>query len=287
MEEYNRDIMLSIKDNVMKKKQLDMRGYGLINTLGYVRVEEPIGREVDKQEFLDLCVKEMKVTRRKARTILNVFIETGLVDEFDKNTIIVYPIGADGWFVKLKLRTVRFCANALSSNAFKVYCYLFNKYRNNCRKGKDTTFSQNELLEAIGYNDTYGNNHTLVADILDVLTKTNLITVNKNKKRVGMGTFYILDSVNQYEGNEYEPTIGDMIEKVEKPIETKTLDRMVFELNHFNDYFVVEDGWGRTLAKYVRKYNIGEDVWKEAIKESLFHDSYIEETEKVLGAHGC
>jgi hypothetical protein len=143
-------------------------------------------------------------------------------------------------------------------------------------------------MEQCGYKTTRNQNEIRrfklrLQNLSDLgLIKYNSEPISKSKNGVYVGEYYTLLSVN-----DYTKSIKEQREKVtkvieEKSIETKTLDRMVFELNHFNDYFVVEGGWGRTLAKYIRKYNVGEEVWKEAIRESLFHDSYIEETEKVL-----
>ena len=109
-------------------------------------------------------------------------------------------------FLKLLRSTTKFCIDGISDFAFKVYCYLFNKYNINqtyCKHHKENFFfSKKQILADLGYS----RGQDKLVQLTNVLTLLqDLKMINYNEKGIGRpgnhGTYHEL-----YKVNEYSPT---------------------------------------------------------------------------------
>ena len=215
-------VLISVKDELMVNKNYHVGVAGLIPDMGHVRDNV---RVLDKSEFLAYIKKELKLSNYKAKTVLEVFIvgELLLEDKEDKN--ILYAPNIESNFIRILKTTVRYCINNLSDLAFKVYCYLLNKY--NMHIYYDHTdnyfFSVNELLRKMGYNDRSAKSHRMINETLITLKKLKLIDYNQESVgRPGKhGVYHELYKVNEYSSVQKE-AIVDTVKSI-KQIENKDI----------------------------------------------------------------
>lgn len=193
--EKDKEVMLSIHPDHLKNKHYDLTLYALGAVSGYVDTELN-KRVVDKREFNAAVQTNLKLDARKRKKLMNTLIELNLIEEDSDN---YYWNPMNNFFVKLKVNTVIYCLDVLSSNAFKVYCYLLNKqnYHDGKKIRENYFFSRTELVEACGYA-VNNRNRVMINNILVSLEELGLISYNhEGITRPGSrGTYLELYSVS-------------------------------------------------------------------------------------------
>lgn len=105
----------------------------------------------------------------------------------------------------------------------KVYLYLLNKYKLNCRgreSGRYTEnyfFSKREIAKALGYNGTKESNILEINKSLMVLADTGLIEYSESKRRKGhQGYYHELYVAREYSSTHLKADAAYVKEKQEK-----------------------------------------------------------------------
>ena len=145
--------------------------------------------------FQDKCGLGIK----KARIVLQTFLDLEILKEFEGKYLLndVQP-----HFIRLKISTIKFCLNFLNADAFKVYCYLKNKYDMHVYYQYDDNyfFTKKELMIMMGYNPDSPSTKRKINDILSGLYELELIRYNPEfvcKHGQCGGRYYELYKVNE------------------------------------------------------------------------------------------
>ena len=130
--------------------------------------------------------------------------------KIEEEKIILPKVGK--YYFLIPYETLRYMSNTFKPNVIKVYTYLGRmwEYYVKDKKGSQLViFTENVLLEEIGYNPTVPENHIMIRDILMNLTNNGLIYFSKSFTKMG-NEVYILNKM-------YTTPIG--IDGKEKPKE--------------------------------------------------------------------
>lgn len=147
-----------------------------------------------KSTFRSTLKNSLKIGYRKANKILDTFEELGCIyvegDECRLNKV------SGNSFLKMDLRTMKYCLDNLSDANFKIYCYLFNKYNlhNAYKYEENYFFSKQELLDMLGYQKN-GESFKKVTSHLMTLRKLGLINFRDQWVCRGQGRYYELHAV--------------------------------------------------------------------------------------------
>lgn len=140
-------------------------------------------RYIDKKEVkMARLARGLGCDRRTIARQLNSLLEKGFLVE--ENGFYLLPPVGDYYFL-VPAETLNYLLDTRSPNVIKVYCYLGNLYH---YYGKDAYFTQNSLLEAIGYSSTKGDNHQLIRNILFALEVQDKVIRFKREVRSVNGT---------------------------------------------------------------------------------------------------
>ena len=137
-------------------------------------------RIISKSRFDSILMKVLKLRRYKARKVLDAYLESGVISEYDNDNWIVNFVKP---FVVLDHGTAEYCLNNLSDTGFKVYCYLKTAYSYHMNKYPNSplTFSvsgKSGLLERCGYCGESGPNRKMMNEVLKTLGDAGLIDVS-------------------------------------------------------------------------------------------------------------
>ncbi len=143
-------MLLDVNEEKLKNKNYNMSALALANMSGYIDKKFNC-RVFYKSDFKNLLKRRLKIGSRKADVILNTFEEIGCL-KIEGDICKLNPIKGNG-FLKIDFETAKYCLNCLSPLAFKIYCYLFNKYNIHAAYGyiENYCFSKKELLKIAGY----------------------------------------------------------------------------------------------------------------------------------------
>lgn len=110
--------------------------------------------EVKKTKLKSAIANQFKMTARTAKKILDVFIESGLLEEGEAaGTVVISKAKKGSTNAVMYMDTARYCADNLSYDVFKSYCILFKHYKDHRDFGyKDFfKFSIKDLIKWNGY----------------------------------------------------------------------------------------------------------------------------------------
>lgn len=199
------------KEDFLGEKKMDDRVYGYLQANSYLTEDSVrycwkinMSAKSIKDGLMRSKEKRKVPSEDKIRNSLKLMKIANLISDGTINkrsAYILTPLVA-GEYVFIKTDTLRFLANTCEENVIKVYAFLKQKYGiYETKKCKEKYFfSENGLLEVLGYADNKPRNHQLVRDIIDSLTNNGLIETHKYVREVGPGRmvmFYSLDKVNE------------------------------------------------------------------------------------------
>lgn len=111
--------------------------------------------KVSKAKTEMALITGVKTTRTISNKI-NKMVEKGLLEEriFQDKGVYVIPQETKGKYEILQDDMVWYIVCTRQLNALKIYLYLFNKYKWKQSQGEMYSFTNSELLKAIGYADS-------------------------------------------------------------------------------------------------------------------------------------
>lgn len=188
-----KEIFLDLDKNKMNNQHYNLSAMAVANVLGYWD-DEKQQRVFSKSVFRSKLKENLKIGYRKANKILDTFEELGCIYIEDDMCYLNKVSGSS--FLKIDLRTMKYCLDNLSDANFKIYCYLFNKYNlhNAYKYEENYFFSKQELLDMLGYTKT-GESFKKVTSHLLTLKKLGLINFNGQWVNRGQGRYYELYAV--------------------------------------------------------------------------------------------
>lgn len=110
------EVFISVKDDHMTQRNYDPMLSLIASQTGYINETY---RVIEKTEFIRLLRERLKLTRYKAKTIIQIYIDLGLITE-DNKYYRFNPI--QKYFIKITLSNAIYFIDNLSSYVFKVYC---------------------------------------------------------------------------------------------------------------------------------------------------------------------
>lgn len=234
------NVLISVSDEHMKEKNYDPGVIVVANEIGYI--DEEKRRHFTRAELIAQMKKVLKLTKYKCGIILDVFIDAGIISEDgDKNKLYLNPIR--NHFLKILMTTAKYCLEHLSTNEFKIYCYLFNKYNMHLyyRHVENYYFSEKEVAEAIGYKGRNPQTVRMIKESLLTLRELGLIDYNiESVGRPGKhGTYHELYAVYDY-----------------SPVQVEAVQQTVDEFPLLEDVEILQDAaaLGAVLNDEQEKY---------------------------------
>lgn len=166
-------MLLDVDEEKLRNKNYNMSALALANMSGYVDKKYNC-RVFYKSDFKNLLKRRLKIGARKVDVILNTFEEIGCL-KIEGDICKLNPVKGNG-FLKIDFETAKYCLNCLSPLAFKVYCYLFNKYNIHLAYEylENYCFSKKELLKMAGYSYSYRNSE-IMEQCLQTLKSVGLL----------------------------------------------------------------------------------------------------------------
>ena len=110
------EVFISVKEDHMIQRNYDPMISLVAAQGGYIK---DTYRIIEKTEFIRLLREKLKLTKYKAKKIIEVYIDLNLISEDDKYYRF-NPI--QSYFIKLTLSTAIYFIDNLSDYVFKVYC---------------------------------------------------------------------------------------------------------------------------------------------------------------------
>lgn len=178
MEKGTIEVGYSVEDNLLKNKNYDLLSFAAI-TCRYPLISSQKIKRIPQDEFRYQLRTTMGHSQYKTRTLLQAFIDMGLMEE-KNNEYIIQPTTDP--FVTLKINTIDFCLdNKMDSYTFKVYCFLLHKYQAHVyyHMRDNYFFSEKELIVRMGYG-VNGASYEKVKNALRLLEDLGLISYNHN-----------------------------------------------------------------------------------------------------------
>lgn len=188
-----KEIFLDLDKGKMNNQHYNLSAMAVANVLGYWDSEKQ-QRVFSKSVFRSTLKENLKIGYRKANKILSTFEELGCI-YIEDDTCYLNKVSGNS-FLKMDLRTMKYCLDNLSDANFKIYCYLFNKYNlHNAYNYKENYFfSKQELLDMLGYTKT-GESFKKITSHLMTLRKLGLINFQDQWVYRGQGRYYELYAV--------------------------------------------------------------------------------------------
>ncbi len=192
----NKEMLLSVEEEKMQNQNYNMCALAVANMIGYIDKIEKY-RVFSKSKFIGLLKTRLELSKYKSKIILETFQELGCI-EINGDECHLLPI-AGNCFLKLDFKTAQFCLDSMSSLAFKIYCYLLNKYNINKAYNclENYFFSKVELMKMSGLV-VNGGNRTAITNCLNLLKELELIEYNEESvyRKGHRGRYYELYKVN-------------------------------------------------------------------------------------------
>lgn len=192
-------VLISVDEKHMQQKNYEPGVMVVAKDIGYINQDNE--RYVNRSELIARMKEVLHLTKYKCSIILDVFIQSGLISQGkNKNELYLNPIKNN--FLKILMTTARYCLEHLSSNEFKIYCYLFNKYNMHIyyHHYENYYFSEKEVAESIGYRGRNPNTTRMIKESL--LTLKELGLIDYNEESVGRpgkhGIYHELYGVFEY-----------------------------------------------------------------------------------------
>ena len=155
-------------------------------------------KEGEGHRYIEKKAVKMTVLGRKLgcerRTIakqMKQLLDKGYVVE-EGGYYILSPVGK--YYFLVPQRTLQYLLDTRSANVIKAYCYLGNLKH---YYGEEAFFTQNSLLEAIGYTTHQGKNHEFIRNILVALANDELVTTYREPVTVD-GKNIIVYRISKY-----------------------------------------------------------------------------------------
>ena len=166
-------MLLDVDEEKLRNKNYNVSALALANMSGYVDKKYNC-RIFYKSDFKNLLKRRLKIGARKVDVILNTFEEIGCL-KIEGDICKLNAVKGNG-FLKIDFETAKYCLNCLSPLAFKVYCYLFNKYNIHLAYEyvENYCFSKKELLKMAGYSYSYRNSE-IMENCLQLLKSAGLL----------------------------------------------------------------------------------------------------------------
>ncbi len=229
-------VFISVAKEHMKEKNYNPKAIVIAQDLGYIKEGN---RVIDRQEFTAYLQETLKMTKYKCKKVIDTFVDTGILlkDKIDDNLLIMPSL--KGNFLRLLRSTTRFCLNGLSDFAFKVYCYLFNKYNINqtYQHNENFFFSKKQILEDLGYSR--GQDKLIqLNDALSILQDLHMISYNEEAVgRPGKhGTYHEL-----YRVYEYNPTQVKALDVTIKELGTEVTEDLIADRKSIENIMMFEE----------------------------------------------
>ena len=179
MEDRQKEIFLSVKDDYLANKKVDYVGYAATKFVGFGEGGKQNPQRIfQKAEFIDFLRNDIGMKKTKAYDCFKALEDINLIKKQENGKYSVDKETAP--FLKLYKDTVRYFFDHYKPIHFKVYCYLLNKYNihQTYRHKENYFFSCAELLRAVGYNDRKFNNTKLMNEVLIDLENNHFISYN-------------------------------------------------------------------------------------------------------------
>lgn len=185
----NRKSYIPVGRDIMKNKDYIVGVKVLIDN----RCKNLDDKRIISKSCLDsILMKVFKFRRYKARDVLDVYVKSGVLSEYDDDNWVVNFVTP---YVPLDPCTAEFCLINLSDIDLKVYCKLKAIYAYQMNKYPDypASFSVSGpkgLLETCGYCGDSGHNRKMMSDVLESLRDAGLISISNPTQIIGCDNDY-------------------------------------------------------------------------------------------------
>lgn len=130
----------------------------------------------EKKQIADILGMSSKTLARHMKDLE----EKGLLAEremeiSDGKSEMVYWFPVEGKFKVINREMLYYLISTRNKCAVKIYLFLFNKYGYKLERNEYFTFTNKDLLRALGYSETSKTANTLVSNIIDDLNKRGII----------------------------------------------------------------------------------------------------------------
>lgn len=142
-------------------------------------------------------------SERTVRNVINLFKEMNLIEEriIDGKKAYYLPDLDKGEFVYLKTKTLEYLVDTANKNVIKIYAFLKLKQQqhDNLHFTEPYRFSENKLLEIIGYGINNSDNYAMIRNILNSLQNEGLINCHQEWTTIAntKTQYFVLDKVNE------------------------------------------------------------------------------------------
>lgn len=205
--EKNEARQFPTKEEFLGDKKMDDRVYGYMQANSYLTD--------DKVRYCwktDMSAKNIKaglsekrketISENTIRNNLKLMQAANLIKEETINRKKAYVLIQliSGNYVFVKTKTLKYLVDTANENVIKIYAFLKQKQELH-KKGKydeQYCFTENKLLEVLGYASNETRNHSMIKNILDCLVNDELIKFHRHTKEVSGGKqvmYYFLDDV--------------------------------------------------------------------------------------------